>query len=24
MLTERPFCKYLCPLGAGLAIPSTP
>lgn len=20
---ERPFCKYLCPLGAGLAIPST-
>ena len=23
MLTERPFCKYLCPLGAGLAIPST-
>ncbi|HEY6095053.1 MAG TPA: 4Fe-4S binding protein [Gallionellaceae bacterium] len=21
--TERPFCKYLCPLGAGLAIPST-
>ena len=22
MLTERPFCKYLCPLGAGLAIPS--
>ncbi|MGE5097044.1 MAG: 4Fe-4S binding protein [Betaproteobacteria bacterium] len=23
MLSERPFCKYLCPLGAGLAIPST-
>ncbi len=23
MLAERPFCKYLCPLGAGLAIPST-
>ncbi len=23
MFTERPFCKYLCPLGAGLAIPST-
>ncbi len=22
-LMERPFCKYLCPLGAGLAIPST-
>lgn len=21
--TERPFCKYLCPLGASLAIPST-
>jgi len=21
--TERPFCKYLCPLGAGLAVPST-
>jgi NosR/NirI family nitrous oxide reductase transcriptional regulator len=20
---ERPFCKYLCPLGAGLAIPTT-
>ncbi len=20
---ERPFCKYLCPLGAGLAVPST-
>jgi NosR/NirI family nitrous oxide reductase transcriptional regulator len=20
---QRPFCKYLCPLGAGLAIPST-
>jgi len=23
MFTERPFCKYLCPLGAGLAIPTT-
>lgn len=23
LFTERPFCKYLCPLGAGLAIPST-
>lgn len=23
LLIERPFCKYLCPLGAGLAIPST-
>ncbi len=23
LLQERPFCKYLCPLGAGLAIPST-
>jgi NosR/NirI family transcriptional regulator, nitrous oxide reductase regulator len=22
MFTERPFCKYLCPLGAGLAIPT--
>lgn len=22
MIMERPFCKYLCPLGAGLAIPS--
>lgn len=22
MFTERPFCKYLCPLGAALAIPS--
>jgi len=22
LFTERPFCKYLCPLGAGLAIPS--
>ena len=21
--TERPFCKYLCPLGAGLAVPTT-
>jgi NosR/NirI family nitrous oxide reductase transcriptional regulator len=23
MFTERPFCKYLCPLGAALALPST-
>ena len=23
LFTERPYCKYLCPLGAGLAIPST-
>jgi NosR/NirI family transcriptional regulator, nitrous oxide reductase regulator len=23
MFIERPFCKYLCPLGASLAIPST-
>jgi NosR/NirI family nitrous oxide reductase transcriptional regulator len=23
LLQERPFCKYLCPLGAGLAIPTT-
>ncbi|MBI5861972.1 MAG: 4Fe-4S binding protein [Rhodocyclales bacterium] len=23
MFTERPFCKYLCPLGAGLAMPTT-
>ncbi len=23
MFMERPFCKYLCPLGAGLAIPTT-
>jgi len=23
LLVERPFCKYLCPLGAGLAVPST-
>lgn len=23
LFTERPFCKYICPLGAGLAIPST-
>ncbi|AWI78301.1 4Fe-4S binding protein [Parazoarcus communis] len=23
IFTERPFCKYLCPLGAGLAMPST-
>lgn len=22
MFMERPFCKYLCPLGAGLALPS--
>ncbi len=22
LLTERPYCKYLCPLGAALAIPS--
>lgn len=22
LFMERPFCKYLCPLGAGLAIPS--
>lgn len=22
MLSERPYCKYLCPLGAGLAIPT--
>lgn len=22
MFIERPFCKYLCPLGAGLALPS--
>lgn len=22
LLSERPFCKYLCPLGAALAIPS--
>lgn len=22
LFTERPYCKYLCPLGAGLAIPS--
>jgi NosR/NirI family nitrous oxide reductase transcriptional regulator len=21
MLSERPYCKYICPLGAGLAIP---
>ncbi len=21
MLSERPYCKYLCPLGAGLALP---
>lgn len=21
-LSERPYCKYICPLGAGLAIPS--
>ncbi len=23
IFTERPFCKYLCPLGAALAIPTT-
>jgi len=23
LFVERPFCKYLCPLGAGLAIPTT-
>lgn len=23
MLIERPFCKYLCPLGAALAMPTT-
>ncbi len=23
LFTERPFCKYLCPLGASLAIPAT-
>lgn len=23
LFTERPFCKYLCPLGAGLAVPTT-
>lgn len=23
LLFERPFCKYLCPLGAALAVPST-
>lgn len=23
LFIERPFCKYLCPLGAGLAVPST-
>ena len=22
LLSDRPFCKYLCPLGAGLAIPA--
>ncbi|MES2118676.1 MAG: 4Fe-4S binding protein [Pseudomonadota bacterium] len=22
MVSERPYCKYICPLGAGLAIPS--
>jgi NosR/NirI family nitrous oxide reductase transcriptional regulator len=23
LFVERPFCKYLCPLGASLAVPST-
>nr|WP_307728166.1 4Fe-4S binding protein [Massilia terrae] len=23
ILSERPYCKYLCPLGAALAVPST-
>ncbi|MGZ3181240.1 MAG: 4Fe-4S binding protein [Telluria sp.] len=23
ILSERPYCKYICPLGAGLAAPST-
>ena len=23
LFIERPFCKYLCPLGAGLALPTT-
>ena len=23
LFTERPYCKYLCPLGASLAMPST-
>ena len=23
LFIERPFCKYLCPLGAGLAMPTT-
>ncbi|HJV92834.1 MAG TPA: 4Fe-4S binding protein [Azonexus sp.] len=23
LFVERPFCKYLCPLGAGLAVPTT-
>ena len=23
IFTERPFCKYLCPLGAALAMPTT-
>jgi len=23
LITERPFCKYLCPLGAALAMPTT-
>ncbi|WP_247869608.1 4Fe-4S binding protein [Herbaspirillum sp. ST 5-3] len=23
LFSERPYCKYICPMGAGLAIPST-
>ncbi|KIF83696.1 4Fe-4S binding protein [Noviherbaspirillum autotrophicum] len=23
LFSERPYCKYICPLGAGLAIPTT-